>query len=93
VLQSRLGRLLALHINIRLGWKGLPGANGLAFTGIISHEDKSFVTLTQVANFIRLILLANKLECLSLVNHFKPSLIFLRRPEPILHVHMKGAPI
>jgi hypothetical protein len=82
-----------LHINIRLGWKGLPGANGIAFTGIISHEDKSFVTLTQVANIIRLILLANKLDCLSLANHFKPSLIFLRRQEPTIDIHLKGAPI
>jgi hypothetical protein len=25
------GRLLALLINIRLGWKGLPGTNALAY--------------------------------------------------------------
>jgi hypothetical protein len=26
-----LGRLLALHANIRLSWKGLPGTNALAY--------------------------------------------------------------
>jgi hypothetical protein len=27
-----LGRILALPTNIRLGWKGLPGTNALAYS-------------------------------------------------------------
>jgi hypothetical protein len=45
---STLGSLLALPTNIRLGWKGLPGTNALAYyknSGCTAV--KSFITLTQ----------------------------------------------
>jgi hypothetical protein len=38
-------------------------------------------------------LIANKFECLSLVRHFKPILIFVRRQEFTSVEHLRGAPI
>ncbi len=42
-----MSRLLALHTNIRLGWKGLLGTNALAYYEKSQLTSvKSFVTLT-----------------------------------------------
>jgi hypothetical protein len=50
-----LGRLLALPTNIRLGWKGLPVENALAYITNIRklRTKKSFTTLGPVLqNFL-----------------------------------------
>jgi hypothetical protein len=40
------GKLLALTTNIRLGWKGLPGTNALAYyKKLYLMSVKSFITL------------------------------------------------
>jgi hypothetical protein len=45
----------ALLSNIKLGWKGLPGASTLAYLSEASvTKPKSFITLTQGANVIKL---------------------------------------
>jgi hypothetical protein len=45
--------------NIRLGWKGLPGTNTLAYyTQILITTVKSFITLTPGQSFPLVILLA-----------------------------------
>jgi hypothetical protein len=42
------GRRLALHTNNRIGWKGLPGANTLAYYANLKFTSvKSFITLTE----------------------------------------------
>jgi len=50
-----LGKLLALHANIRLGWKWFPGTNSLAY---FENSDittvKFFITLAPSANVKRL---------------------------------------
>jgi hypothetical protein len=39
-------RFLALPTNIRLGWKGLKGANTLAYRNLfINYDEKTFITL------------------------------------------------
>jgi hypothetical protein len=43
---SFYGKLLALHTNIRKGWKGLPRTNTLAYyENLEIEEEKSFITL------------------------------------------------
>jgi hypothetical protein len=50
------GRLLALPTNIRLGWKGLPGTNALAyFENSELTAVRSFKTLAPGACTIKLI--------------------------------------
>ncbi len=55
--RSTLGGLLALPTNFRLGWKGLPETNTLAYH---EHSEipvvKSFITLGPRANYIKLFL-------------------------------------
>jgi hypothetical protein len=52
---SPLVRLLALHTKIRLGCKGLPGTNTLAYYEHLSITDvKSFITLAPVAKIINI---------------------------------------
>ncbi len=51
------GRLLALHTNITLGWRGLPGTNSLAY--YVGGLDKGktfnfFFQQSQPANAVRL---------------------------------------
>jgi hypothetical protein len=41
-----LGRLLALPTNNSLGWKGLPGANTLAYYVFVTYGRKKFIALT-----------------------------------------------
>ncbi len=49
------GRFLALPANIRLGWKGLPGTNVLAYNKkLYLTAVKSFITLVLGANVIKL---------------------------------------
>ncbi len=54
------GRLLALPTNIRLGWKGLPGTNILAYYEKSQLTAvKSFVTLAPGVNAIKLYFFCN----------------------------------
>ncbi len=79
---TSVGCSLALLANVRLGWKGLPGTNALAyFASSSATEKKVFVTLEPGANVIKLFpsLLTtrpNKPECLYLAIAFQTSLTF-----------------
>jgi hypothetical protein len=59
----------ALLTNLRLGWRGLPGTNTLAYyKNSLIADRKSFITLASDLNVIKLFLSAmkfgkNKLEC------------------------------
>jgi hypothetical protein len=78
----------ALPENIRLGWKGLPGTNALAYYEKLSlMAVKSFITLATARhrlahlNFFSLKFffthLRNKLECLSLSDNTHPPSLTL----------------
>ncbi len=55
-----IGRLLALPANIRLGWKGLPGINALAYYEKSSLTAvKFFITLATGVHVINLFALVN----------------------------------
>ncbi len=41
-----LGKLLALPINVKLGWEGMPGTNTLAkLEKLLKYGGKTFITL------------------------------------------------
>jgi hypothetical protein len=70
------GKLLALPMSIRLGWKGLLGTDTLAYYENSQITDmKSFITLAPGFNVTKLFYLItdapkNKLECFALVKYF-----------------------
>jgi hypothetical protein len=41
-----LGHVLALLKNIRLGWRGLPGTNTVAFWSLRGHNDNTYKDFT-----------------------------------------------
>ncbi len=47
---SFLGKLLVLPANVRLDWKGIAGANTLAYLASSSAANKFFITLTPGVN-------------------------------------------
>jgi hypothetical protein len=50
------GRLLALPLNIRLGWKGLTGTHTVAYYGHLLFTDvKTFITLGPGPNVTKLL--------------------------------------
>jgi hypothetical protein len=52
---ASLGQALILTTNIRLGWKGLPGINTLAYlTGASVAKKQVFEILKPGPNFIKL---------------------------------------
>ncbi len=60
------GRLLALPTNNRLGWKGLSGANTVAYH---LRRKKSFITWAPGANLKTFsLIICDELECLSLTS-------------------------
>jgi hypothetical protein len=53
--RGQFGRLLALHTNIRPGWKSLPWSNAPAYLKFsFLKKKKSFLTLTPGFNVINL---------------------------------------
>ena len=49
------GRLLGLHTNIRLSWKGLPEIKTILFGPFVSYyKGKSFITLAPEAYTLKL---------------------------------------
>ncbi len=91
-------RLLASPANIRLGWKGLPRTNAIAYYEKVEITGvKSFITLAQGVNIIKLITaviykFVNKLEHLSMANLFKLILCLWVRPGDYPRVeHLKDA--
>ncbi len=68
---------VALHTNTRLGWKGLPGTNALAYYGNpLIMAVKNFMIRAPGVNAMKHFLLyplplgTSKLECLSLKKKF-----------------------
>jgi hypothetical protein len=60
--------LINLPLNIRLGWKGLPGTNALAYFAY-SSVQRYFLTLSYCKNVLKLFEyitndITKKLECL-----------------------------
>jgi hypothetical protein len=74
---ASLGQALALPANIRLGWKGLPGTNTLAYYKNPQITDKTFYNIGQWCRVYKPFFSSsltggpNKLEYLSKARFFR----------------------